>query len=838
MARPPSAPESGAERDFAELLAGVVSVDQVSAESHFFHDLGADSLVMARFCARVRKRADLPTVSMKDVYQYPTVRSLAKALAGAAPTPPEPQSPAVRVPSDEPTGHATGAPATPASTGQYLLCGTLQLLLFLGFSFLAALAAVRGYGWIASGAGVLDAYVRSVLVCSAAFVGLCALPVLAKWVLIGRFTPRSIPVWSLGYLRFWTVKVLIRTSPARLFTGSPVYVLYLRSLGAKVGRGAVVLSKHLPVCTDLLTIGDRTVIRKDSYFSCYRAHGGRIETGRVSLGSDVLVSEQTVLDIDTSMGDRAQLGHASSLHRGQAVPEGEHRHGSPAQHTDVDYGAPGHPGCTTIRRAVYGTLQVAVLLAVYLPLTIGGSTLLVTAVPRLNELLNPGRWAVSGWSFLRDALAGSSLLFFGALLAGLLVVTTVPRLFNRFVEPGRVYPLYGFHHSAQRAIALLTNRRFFTSLFGDSSAIVHYLRRLGYDLCRVEQTGSNFGTEVKHENPYLSSVGTGTMVADGLSIVNADFSSTAFRLSRAAIGPRNFLGNRIVYPSRSRTGDNCLIATKAMVPVEGPLRENVGLLGSPSFEIPRTVERDNRFNHLASGEELHRRLAAKNKHNAVTAVLYLLARWIHVCVSTVVVMGAAALHDSPGALAIVAASFLVLVFTVVFFVLVERAGRAFRPLERLYCSIYEPSFWRHERYWKMSSVHYIQMLDGTPFKSVVWRLLGVRIGKRVFDDGCSFPDRTLVSIGDDCTLNAGTVVQCHSQEDGTFKSDYSTVGAGCTLGVGAFVHYGVTMGDGAVLAPDSFLMKGEEVPDHAWWGGNPAHPVPDRCAGLSDRQNA
>ena len=45
----------------------------------------------------------------------------------------------------------------------------------------------------------------------------------------------------------------------------------------------------------------------------------------------------TVLDIDTSMGDGAQLGHASSLHAGQAVPAGERWHGSPAQPTDVDY---------------------------------------------------------------------------------------------------------------------------------------------------------------------------------------------------------------------------------------------------------------------------------------------------------------------------------------------------------------------------------------------------------------------------------------------------------------------------------------------------------------------
>ena len=31
------------------------------------------------------------------------------------------------------------------------------------------------------------------------------------------------------------------------------------------------------------------------------------------------------------------------------------------------------------------------------------------------------------------------------------------------------------------------------------------------------------------------------------------------------------------------------------------------------------------------------------------------------------------------------------------------------------------------------------MLAGTPFKNLVWRLLGVRIGRRVFDDGCFLP---------------------------------------------------------------------------------------------------
>jgi non-ribosomal peptide synthetase-like protein len=94
----------------------------------------------------------------------------------------------------------------------------------------------------------------------------------------------------------------------------------------------------------------------------------------------------------------------------------------------------------------------------------------------------------------------------------------------------------------------------------------------------------------------------------------------------------------------------------------------------------------------------------------------------------------------------------------------------------------------------------------------------------VFDDGCSMSEKKFVTIGDACTLNASSSIQCHSQEDGAFKSDRITIGSGCTLGVGAFVHYGTTMGAGSVLAA-SFLMKGEEMPSHARWAGNPAREM-------------
>jgi len=813
-----SATTTGAESIFADVLADVLRVDRVSVDSHFFDELGADSLVMAHFCARVRKRGDLPSVSMRDIYRHPTIRSLAAAVADVAPSSAKPSVPA-----------AIQAP-TPTSTREYVLCGALQLLFYLGYSYLGVLAAIEGYAWMVAASKGLAIYLRLVLFSGTAFLVVCTVPIAAKWVLIGRWKPQQIRIWSLAYVRFWIVKSLIRSNPgAHLFIGSPLYVLYLRALGANIGPGVVIFSRRIPVCTDLLTIGAGTVIRRESIFLCYRAQAGRIETGPVTLGRDVFVGERAVLDINTSMGDGAQLGHACALHGGQAVPAGERWHGSPAQRTEANYVRVAAARCGLLRRAGYSALTLLGVLLVYVPLLEGGLDLLLQVVSSLIEVLDPSVGAGTGALTLRglfiEAGIFSLVLFFGLALAGLLAVGTVPRLLNLFIKPDTVYPLYGFNYGVHRAIAGLGRMKFFTFLFGDSSYIVHYLSWLGYHLSPVVQTGSNFGIEVTASNPFLTSVGSGTMVADGLQMINDEVSSTSFCVSRAAIGPHNFVGNDVSYPARGRTGDNCLLATKVMIPPDGKIREGVGLLGSPCFEIPRSVERDSRFDHLRTGDALRRGLAAKNRYNLRTIGIFLFTRWLGVFLVTFIELAALELYDVFAHTLMAALFALSLVVSAVYFALVERCVEAFGPPPPTICSIYDPGFWRVERLWKVHPINYLHAFDGTPFKNVLWRLMGVRIGRRVFDDGVHISEPTLTAIGDECVLNVRSKIQCHSQEDGTFKSDRTAIGAGCSIGVGAFVHYGVTMGEGAVLAADSFLMKGEYVPPRARWGGNPAMEI-------------
>ncbi len=807
---------SGVEGIFAEMLAEVLRVDHVPVDRHFFDELGADSLLMAHFCARVRKRGDLPSVSMKDIYRHPTIGSLAAALADVAPAAGKPA-----------TARALELP-TPTRAYEHVLCGALQALFYVGYSYLGVIVGVEGYRWLVADAEGVEGFLRLVLFGGAASLVVCVIPIAAKWLLIGRWRPQKIRLWSPAYVRFWIVKSLIWSNPfVYLFAGSPLYGLYLRALGAKVGPRVAIHSLRIPVCTDLLTIGAGTVLRRESSFLCYRAEAGRIEIGPVTLGRDVYVGEMSVLDIDTSMGDGAQLGHASALHSGQAVPAGERWHGSPAQRTDTDYARVAPAPCGTLRRAAYAAFTLIGILFLFAPLLEGGVGLLFLGVSSLVKVLDPSVQSSAGAltprGFLIEALAFSVVLFFGALFVGLLVVGTVPRLLSLFIKPDTVYPLYGFRYGLHRIIAGLCRQKVLTVLFGDSSYIVHFLSWVGFRLSPVVQTGSNFGGEVRTANPFLTSVGSGTMVADGLNVFNDEVSSSSFRVSRAVIGRSNFVGNYVNFPAGARTADNCLLAIKVMVPIDGKVREGVGLLGSPPFEIPRSVERDSRFDHLRTGEALRRGLAAKNRFNLRTMGIFLLTRWLGVFLIVLIDLAAVELFYDVLAHAVMAALFaLSAVVAAVYFALVARFFEALSPPQPAICSIYHPDFWWVERIWKLHPIQFFHLFNGTPFKSVIWRLMGVRIGKRVFDDGVHISEPLLTAVGDESVLNHESKIQCDSQEDGTYKSGRTALGAGCTVGVGAFVHYGVTMGNGSVLAADSFLMKGETVPSRARWAGNPA----------------
>ena len=136
----------------------------------------------------------------------------------------------------------------------------------------------------------------------------------------------------------------------------------------------------------------------------------------------------------------------------------------------------------------------------------------------------------------------------------------------------------------------------------------------------------------------------------------------------------------------------------------------------PASRFPRSVLRDT---NLApkSRDELRRKLARKNRHNLATIALVLLVRWVELYVLVMLAMVVTDIYRLFGAEALVAPLVGLMLFTMAYSIFVERAAAGFRPLRPQYCSIYDPYFWWHERYWKFALSPFDGLFAGTPFKT-------------------------------------------------------------------------------------------------------------------------
>ncbi len=809
------APNTETEKVLADALSEVMKIERVSIEDNFFQDLGAHSLLMARFGAEIRKRLKISAVSMQDIYQNPTIEKLAKHIDALPAEVPE---------QDVQGGHRE--PFHVPSNFAYYGCGALQGLWYLGWSAIGLWILVTGIRWTYAAMPNTNAvYLRVLVYAVGVSVLLTAIPIAAKWLVIGTWKQEVIPVWSLRYFRFWAIRSLIGSAPMALF-GDPFYNLYLRLLGAKIGENAVIHSTAVPVCTDLISIGDNTILGKDSIVLGYAAQSNYIYTGPVQIGSNAFVGEAGVLDINTTMEDDTQLGHASSLHSGQRIPRGKHYHGCPAQETTANY-CPVEPReCTEQRRWIYASVLLA---AAFLSMPIPAVAVLAW-FPDFYRQIGAAQFSDDPSASSLLLLTGQTLLitfaaFFSGVIFGLLGIAIIPRILNLFLRKDRTYVLYGFHYFIQQTIELLSNSVFYNRLFGDSSAIVYYARWVGYRLNKIVQTGSNFGMSQRHENPFLCDIGSGTMISGGLKMMNETMSSSSFKLGLVKIGEQNYLGNYLHFPADAKTGVNVLVATKALTPIDGPIRENVGLLGSPCFEIPRATDRDKQMAKMDDATR-RRQLQAKNRFNLITGALYLLSNWFLFFGVSLCWLVAIVYYPRHGMSAIFTGAAASFAFTILWYWFAEKASLHFGKLTPKIVPVLDEYFWFHERVWKLTGLWFIAPLfSGTPFKNLFSRLEGVRLGKKVFDDGAYFDEYTLIEIGDYTNLNAACVIQPHSLEEAVFKSDYVKIGTGCTLGVACNLHYGVTMGDYVVIEPNSFVMKGEIVDANTTWRGNPARAV-------------
>jgi non-ribosomal peptide synthetase-like protein len=280
-------------------------------------------------------------------------------------------------------------------------------------------------------------------------------------------------------------------APANGLVGTPIYNVYLRCLGSRIGRRAMIATGNVPVAADLFEVGEDAVIAKRVLATGYSAFGNRMHFGAIRIGAGAYVGEASVLDFGCSIGDFGQLGHASSLRNGQHLPAGKRYHGSPAEETATHFRLFHQRVEDRGRRALFTIGQLVAILLVAGPLVDAALTYAlaiwannVTGVALAAPLGRTAR------ELLTPVFVGSLALFVVSMLVGLAAIYAAPRLAHIFLREGRVYPLFGFHHFLQRTVDGYSNSAFFNLLFGDSVYIERYLRFVGLRLARCRASRS------------------------------------------------------------------------------------------------------------------------------------------------------------------------------------------------------------------------------------------------------------------------------------------------------------------------------------------------------------
>lgn len=196
----------------------------------------------------------------------------------------------------------------------------------IGVAVLAALQALAGaYGFgVAAVAGGL------VLLIAGAVAG--AIAVVAKWLVIGRIRAVEHPLWSSFVWRNEVSDTFVETVAAPWFaraaTGTPVMNIWLRGLGAKIGRGVWCETYWLPEA-DLVRLDTGSTVNRGCVVQTHLFHDRIMRMDTVILDAGATLGPHCVALPASRIGAGATVGPASLVMRGDEVPASTRWQGNP-----------------------------------------------------------------------------------------------------------------------------------------------------------------------------------------------------------------------------------------------------------------------------------------------------------------------------------------------------------------------------------------------------------------------------------------------------------------------------------------------------------------------------
>ncbi|WAC57301.1 Pls/PosA family non-ribosomal peptide synthetase [Gordonia sp. SL306] len=777
----------------AKCWTDVLGVVVNNPQADFFTE-GGGSLAAAQLVTALRTR--YPDITVADLYDHPRLGSLAEMLDGRKPS-------TVVTPRDvTPTPRRTGLAQIALSVPLTTLTG-LQWATWLGVVNNIAVEVVertdRYVPWMVH----VNWWV--LLVAFLLFItppGRMVIAATGARLLLAGVVPGSYPRGGGTHLRLWVAERLLEASGASNLSGAPWMIYLARALGAKVGRG---VDMHtIPPVTGFLTIGEGASVEPEVDITGWWIDGDVVHIGEIVIKRGASVGARSTLLPGAVIGRDAEVAPGSAV-RGR-VKAGQHWAGSPAAKVrKADHPWPDH-------RPPRGSAWVSIY---------GVSSLLLAAIPLIAlaaGLAVMGSWAVHA-DRLHDVGLRCLILLPAATVTSLLVFAVITAVLVRLLSIGLSK---GYHPVRSRVgwqvwmtERLLDAARTYLFPLYASLLTPWWFRLLGV------RVGA--GTEISTALvlPKFTTIGDGAFLADDTMVASYELGGGWMHIDEAKIGKRSFLGNSGMTGPGRKVPKNSLVAVLSATPDRA--KSGSSWLGSPPVRLRRTAAATDTSRTFDPSTRLKVARAVVETLRIIPVMvsfglglfmllgLQYIAQHTHYWVAAIV----------SGLLLLVAGAAACCIAAAAKWLVVGRIRVSEHPL-------WSSFVWRNELsdafVETVAAPWFANAATGTPILNLWLRMLGARIGKGVWCETYWLPEADLVTLGDGATVQRGCVVQTHLFHDRVMAIDRVTLEAGSTLGPHCVALPAAGLGEAATVGPASLVMRGDVVPAHTRWQGNPIAP--------------
>lgn len=776
---------------------------EIELSHDFFTDLGGHSLLAAAFVSKLRKEANIPQASLKDIYLNRPLSTLVKHWESK----PAPNAKPKKVFNEIPQK-------------RFLLCWlaqTFALLFIYGLFAVQIFFPYLGYYYVAEETKNIP-YAITTALCMFCFIPplYAAFSVAIKWLVIGKMKEGDYPLWGSYYFRWWFVKTMQRLLPAQFLNGTPLYGGYLRRLGVKVAKDAQ-LSALTIGAEDLVTIGSDVSISSQVVLNNAFVEDGMLKLRRIHLGDHAYIGSSAVIAGGTVIEDWGELQDLSYLQEGKTIKAGEVWQGSPAvlkeKRAPEDLPQPLH--VSNGKRNAYSLLFTLMLLifpfVVLLPL--------LPIVMIINNLDNSTPDYDFSYLIVTPSLALSYIILFT------LVTVVLTRLLQWGIKPGK-YPIYSLFY---------VRKWFADQLMSLSLIVLHPIYATVYISLLFRALGAKVGknTEISTASSVthpLLEIGRNAFVADAVTLGESDVRGQQLILDRTVIGNNSFVGNSALIPQGYNLPGRMLIGVLSTPPDKEQLAGNKAKdwFGSPAIALPRRQ----------ASRTFATELTAKPTPGVVLARS--IVEFIRILIPETVILICSILFIAYGHDLVVNKPWYIIALQLPFYYLFYMGLPAFVVtviLKWLTIGKYKPEqkpmwtskVWRSEAitstYEALSVPFLLDYMKGTPWLSIMVRFLGVKTGKRVWLNTTDVTEHDMVNIGDDTALNEDCGPQTHLFEDRVMKVGPVKIGKRCSIGARTIILYDSEIGDNVNIDALSLVMKGENLQANSSWVGSPIRPA-------------